>query len=182
MMIEHSESQILTIREVASYLKLPVSTVYRLVERRELPGNKVGRQWRFQRGLIDDWLKRRSEEKPTTILVVDDEERIRSVLSEALEERRRRVLTAANGPDALTVVSSTHVNLVLLDLAMPEMDGVETFRRIRAMKPDLPVVIVTAYPDSDLMARAMEIGPFTILQKPVDIYQLRKVAELAAVR
>ncbi|HLC40866.1 MAG TPA: response regulator [Methylomirabilota bacterium] len=179
-MAENPPTQILTIREVASYLKLPVSTVYRLVERRELPGNKVGRQWRFQRGLIDDWLKQRSQEKSTTILVVDDDERVRSVLSETLEEKGRRVLTAANGSEALTVVASTHVNLVLLDLAMPGMDGVETFRQIRKRHADIPVVIITAYPDSDLMARAMEIGPFTILQKPVDIHQLRKIADLIA--
>ena len=179
-MPEDPPNQILTIREVASYLKLPVSTVYRLVERRELPGNKVGRQWRFQRGLIDEWLKQRSQEKSTTILVVDDDERVRSLLSETLEEKGRRVFTAASGSDALAVVTSTHVNLVLLDLAMPGMDGVETFRQIRRTQPDLPVVIITAYPDSDLMARAMEIGPFTILQKPVDIHQLRKIAQLIA--
>ena len=179
-MPDNFPSQILTIREVASYLKLPVSTVYRLVERRELPGNKVGRQWRFQRGLIDEWLKERSQEKSTTILVVDDDERVRNLLSETLEERTRRVITAANGAEALTVLTSTQLNLVLLDLAMPEMDGVETFRQIRRTHPDLPVVIITAYPDSDLMARAMEIGPFTILQKPVDIHQLRKIAELIA--
>ena len=179
-MQENPPNQILTIREVAAYLKLPVSTVYRLVERRELPGNKVGRQWRFQRGLIDEWLKQRSQEKSTAILVVDDDERVRSLLSEALEEKGRRVLTAASGSEALRVVTSTHVNLVLLDLAMPGMDGVETFRQMRRTHPDLPVVIITAYPDSDLMARAMEIGPFTILQKPVDLHQLRKIAELIA--
>jgi excisionase family DNA binding protein len=177
-MEESHPTQILTIREVANYLKLPVSTVYRLVERQEIPGNKVGRQWRFQRGLIDEWLKQRSQEKTTTILVVDDEEMVRGVLSEALEGRGRRVLTAASGPEALSVVGSTHVNLVFLDLAMPGMDGVETFRGIRSARTDLPVVIITAYPDSDLMARAMEIGPFTILQKPVDIHQLRKTVEL----
>ena len=49
--------EILTIREVAGYLKLPVSTVYRLAERRDLPGHKVGRQWRFHKSVLDDWFR-----------------------------------------------------------------------------------------------------------------------------
>jgi excisionase family DNA binding protein len=171
-------SDILTISEVASYLKLPVSTVYRLVERRELPANKVGRQWRFQRGVIDEWLRRRSEATTITILVVDDEEKIRALLAEALDAPARRILQAGNGHDAVRLVASTSVDLVLLDLLMPEMDGVETFRRIHAARPELPVVIVTGYPESDLMLKVLEIGPFTVLQKPLDIHKLRRVVDL----
>lgn len=172
------ESDILTIPEVAFYLKLPVSTVYRLVERRELPANKVGRQWRFQRGVIDEWLRRGSEATTITILVVDDEEKIRALLAEALDAPARRILQAGNGHDAVRLVASTSVDLVLLDLLMPEMDGVETFRRIHAARPELPVVIVTGYPESDLMLKVLEIGPFTVLQKPLDIHKLRRVVDL----
>lgn len=173
-----SDSNIFTVAEVATYLKLPVSTVYRLAERREIPAHKVGRQWRFQRPVIDDWLRRRSEGRSTTLLVVDDEKDVRAVLAEALQGGGRRILQAENGHEAVRWATSTDVDLVVLDLLMPEMDGVETFRRIHAARPDLPVVIVTAHSGSELMLKVLEIGPFTVLQKPLDVEKLRKVVDL----
>ncbi|MEK6529934.1 MAG: response regulator, partial [candidate division NC10 bacterium] len=136
-------SDIFTVGEVAAYLKLPISTVYRLAERREIPGHKVGRQWRFQRTVIDEWLRKRSEMRTTTILVADDDDDVREVLAEALEGPGRQVLQARNGVEAVQWATSAPVDLIVLDLLMPEMDGVEAYRRIHAARPELPVVIVT---------------------------------------
>ncbi len=69
------------------------------------------------------------------------------------------------------------VDLVMLDLSMPGMNGVDTFREIHTLRPALPVIIVTAYPDSDLMAKALEIGPFTMMSKPVDLAQIQKTVD-----
>ena len=171
-------AEILTIRDVASYLKLPVSTVYRLAERRELPGHKVGRQWRFHKSILDDWFRQHAASFQTTVLVVDDEEVVRQFLAATLENPQRRVLTAQGGEDAVEIVQNTGIDLVLLDLLMPGMNGVETFRRLQKLRPELPVVIVTGFPDSELMARALEIGPFTVLNKPVDVAQLQKVVDV----
>lgn len=170
--------EVLTIRDVAAYLKLPVSTVYRLAERRELPGHKVGRQWRFHKSILDEWFRQHAATLRVTVLVVDDEEAIRQFLVAALETPHRQVITAASGEEALDLVKKTGVDLVLLDLMMPGMSGVETFRQIHALRHELPVVIVTGYPDSDLMSRALEIGPFTVINKPIDINQIQKVADL----
>ena len=171
-------SDIFTVGEVAAYLKLPISTVYRLAERREIPGHKVGRQWRFQRAVIDEWLRKRSETRTTTILVADDDDDVREVLAEALEGPGRRVLQARNGVEAVQWATSAPVDLIVLDLLMPEMDGVEAYRRIHAARPELPVVIVTGHAESDLMLKVLEIGPFTVLQKPLDIQKFRKVIDL----
>lgn len=171
-------SDIFTVGDVAAYLKLPISTVYRLAERREIPGHKVGRQWRFQRPVIDEWLRRRSETRSKTILVADDDDDVREVLAEALAGPGRRVLKARNGVEAVQWATSAPVDLVVLDLVMPEMDGVESFRRIHAARPDLPVVIVTGHTESDLMLKVLEIGPFTVLQKPLDLHKFRKVVDL----
>ena len=171
-------SNIFTVGEVAAYLKLPISTVYRLAERREIPGHKVGRQWRFQRTVIDEWLRKRSETRTTTILVADDDDDVREVLAEALEGPGRQVLQARNGVEAVQWATSAPVDLIVLDLLMPEMDGVEAYRRIHAARPELPVVIVTGHAESDLMRKVLEIGPFTVLQKPLDIQKFRKVIDL----
>jgi CheY-like chemotaxis protein len=109
--------------------------------------------------------------------VVDDDPAVRDFLVGALRTRQRGVLTAASGEEALQVLAREAVDLVLLDLSMPGLDGVETFREIQARRPGLPVVIVTGYPDSDLVARALEIGPVTMVSKPVDLPQIQKVVE-----
>ena len=83
-------AEILTIREVAGYLKLPVSTVYRLAERRKLPGHKVGRQWRFHKFVLDDWFRQHAVTRRSTILVVDDEPAIRELMVKALATRAAR--------------------------------------------------------------------------------------------
>ena len=171
--------EILTVEEAAAYLKLPVSTIYRLAERRQLPAHKVGRQWRFSRAAIDQWLQERSSMPAASILVVDDEAPIRDLLSQALGGHNRRILTAQNGLEALDVLESSKVDLILLDLKMPELDGAETFGKIRARGIDTPVILITGFPESEVMNRALESGPFTVISKPVDINQLRKVVELA---
>ncbi len=171
-------SEILTIRDVAAYLKLPVSTVYRLAERRELPGHKVGRQWRFHKSILDDWFRQHAASLRVQMLVVDDEEVVRQFLVAALQTPQRQVLTAASGEEAIEIAKKTDLDLVTLDVVMPGISGVETFRQLHALRPELPVVIVTGYPDSDLMAKALEIGPFTVINKPIDINQIQKVVDL----
>jgi excisionase family DNA binding protein len=170
-------AEILTIRDVAAYLKLPVSTVYRLAERRDLPGHKVGRQWRFHKPVLDEWFREHAASARSTVLVVDDEEAVRDVIAEALAGKQRDVLTAQSGEEALEIVKKHTVDVVLLDLSMPGLNGVDTFREIHALRPGLPVVIVTGYPDSDLMAKALEIGSFTMISKPVDTAQLQKTVD-----
>ena len=173
-----SAAEILTIRDVAAYLKLPVSTVYRLAERRDLPGHKVGRQWRFHKPVLDEWFRHHAARARSTVLVVDDEEAIRELMVSALQSKQRNILTAGSGEEALEIVKRTDVvDLVLLDLSMPGLNGVETFRELHALRPGLPVVIVTGYPDSDLMARALMVGPFTMISKPVDISQIQKTVD-----
>ncbi|MBI4014301.1 MAG: response regulator [Candidatus Rokubacteria bacterium] len=171
-------AEILTIRDVAAYLKLPVSTVYRLAERRELPGHKVGRQWRFHKSILDDWFRQHAATVRVNILVVDDEEVTREFIVSALQAGHRQILTAASGEEALEIAKQNDLDLVLLDLIMPGISGVETFRQLHAVRPELPVVIVTGYPDSDLMSRALETGPFTMINKPIDITQLQKVVDV----
>jgi excisionase family DNA binding protein len=172
-----SAGEVLTIRDVAAYLKLPVSTVYRLAERRDLPGHKVGRQWRFHKSVLDEWFREHAATARSTVLVVDDEEAIRDLMVAALGSKTREVLTAGTGEEAVEIAKRTDLDLVLLDLSMPGMSGADTFRELHTLRPELPVIIVTAYPDGELMAKALEIGPFTMISKPVDIAQIQKTVD-----
>ncbi len=84
------------------------------------------------------------------VLVVDDEEAVRLVTVEMLRRMGYAATAAVGGPDALAQISSQAFDLVLLDLAMPEMSGAETFNALRQIAPELPVLFMTGYSRDDL--------------------------------
>ncbi len=159
-------TELMTVREVAEYLRVTEKTIYRLLRRGRIPATKVGHQWRFDRVSIDEWLQRRSVGTQVNILVVDDEEVIGSLFKETLEELGHKVTKAKTGYEGLDLAKQQDFDLVFLDLKMPGMDGAELFRQIKSIKPKLPVTIITGYPESDMMARALAQGPFGVMSKP----------------
>lgn len=159
-------AELMTLEEVAGYLKVTKKTIYRLLRRSSIPATKVGSQWRFSRPSIDKWLNQKSIEVNVSILVIDDEEIVRILFQETLEELGHKVTTAGSGSEGLTLVKQQDFDLVLLDLKMPGMDGAELFHQIKTIKPKLPVIIVTGYPDSEMMMRALTYGPFGVMNKP----------------
>ena len=159
-------AELMTVEEIAHYLRVTEKTIYRLLKRGKLPATKVGHQWRFDKNSIDEWLKQGSDGTMANILVVDDEEVIRAIFKDTLEELGHRVIVAETGSEGLELVKQTDFDLVFIDLKMPGMDGAELFRQIKTIKPQLPVTIITGYPDSDMMARALAQGPFGVMNKP----------------
>ena len=99
-----------------------------------------------------------SEERKPVILVVDDDEHQLVAYQQELEDAGYEVLTAASGQEAIEVVRNQHVDLVLLDIAMPVMDGIETLARLLAIDRQLPVILNTAYSSyrDDFMTWAAE--------------------------
>ena len=159
-------AELMTVAEVARYLRVTEKTVYRLLKKGRIPATKVGRQWRFERNSIDEWLHQNSVGTQAVILVVDDKEVIRALFKGTLEELGHSVIVAETSSKGLELVKEQDFGLVFLDLKMPGMSGAELFRQIRAVKPKLPVVIATGYPDSDMMMQAMDQGPFGVMNKP----------------
>jgi excisionase family DNA binding protein len=170
-------AEVLTIEEVAVRLGRPVSTVFELIEHGNLPGHMVDGQWRFHRWVVEEWCRRQATPILPRVLIVDDDEVVRVTITEWLATVQREVVAAASGEEALAILKTTDVDLVLLDLSLPGLDGVETFRQIQALRPGVPVIIVTGYPDSALMAQALEIGPFTAISKPIHWDRMNRIVE-----
>jgi len=102
------------------------------------------------------------------ILVVDDEMVVRDSLKEWLQDEGFRVDMAESGDEALKMMGEENYNLLLLDIKMPGMDGVEVLKRSKDMRPELPVVMMTAYATVETAVEAMKIGALDYLMKPFD--------------
>lgn len=163
--------QVLTLEEAAQYLKVAKPTLYRLLEDGKIPAFKVGNQWRFTRELIDTWLWDQLPKKKK-VLVLDEDEFVTSELRRIINAEGHDVVTSASGRDVARLLEDTAFDLVFLDLMLPDLDGLESLRGIKKLKSGLPVVVMTGYPDGELMNRALELGPISILKKPVNRQQL----------
>lgn len=104
----------------------------------------------------------------TTILVVDDEKSVRDSIKMILEYEGYAIQFAENGPEALQKVQSPEVHLVLLDVKMAGMDGLEVLQRIREKNTDLPVIMISGHGTIDTAVEATKLGAFDFLPKPLD--------------
>lgn len=114
-----------------------------------------------------------SSEAPL-ILVVDDQMGVRRLIQEVFREVGYRVATAIHGQEAMALCSVELPAVVLLDVKMPVMDGVETLRTLHNIYPDLPVIIMTAVGDGDRVQEVLSIGARTCISKPFDVFDLRQ--------
>ncbi len=111
-----------------------------------------------------------------TLLFVDDEAVFLRMMREFFELRGHTVVTADNGYDALAKVKNLHLDAVFLDIRMPGMDGVETFRLIREVDADMPVIIVSGHTSEDLARDLLHEGAFDFVTKPVEMWRLAEIA------
>ena len=118
------------------------------------------------------------KDKPR-ILVVDDEESIRIMLRAVLEEEGYEIIEAADGPEAVKAVEQDPLDLILLDIRMTTMDGIETLTEIRKISPFVPVLMMTAYATVKTAVEALKAGAFEYLAKPLDIEELKILVQKA---
>ncbi len=113
--------------------------------------------------------------KEKGVLIVDDEKNIRLTLSQALEVLKVKTDTAANGEEALDKIEGKEFDLILLDLKMPGMDGMEVLRRVSEMRPDIRIIIITAYGTVESAVEAMKLGAADFIQKPFTPEEIREL-------
>jgi excisionase family DNA binding protein len=169
------ESTLMTLSEVAHYLGVSEKTIYRLLDSQAIPATRVGGLWRFDIEAIDKWLPESSISYKERILIIDDDRLIRILLREILHRSGSEAVVAESGKTGLKLMEEQRFSLVFLDLNMPEMDGAETFKRIREVCPDIPVVVMTGNPDSNLMSAALSYVPFEVLNKPFGSSDIRQI-------
>jgi two-component system, NtrC family, response regulator AtoC len=113
------------------------------------------------------------------ILIVDDDQKIRSVLSEILQAKGFSAIQAAGGKQSLELVRKAAPDVILLDLKMPGMDGMETLAELKIISPDIPIIIITAHGDVPTAVDAIKSGAYDFLVKPPDFDHLLIVVRRA---
>jgi two-component system NtrC family response regulator len=120
--------------------------------------------------------------RPKTILVVDDDESLRRVTQLQLEEAGYPVLAASNGTEALVLIEEASPALVITDLKMPGLSGLELLSKIRSSRPEITVVMITAFGTVQTAVEAMKAGAYDYITKPIDYEELVLVVNRAMER
>ena len=108
------------------------------------------------------------------ILIVDDEQESRELISEFLQLKGYQILIAADGQEAITIVKNERPHIVLLDIRMPGLDGIEVLKRIRAIDKGIGIIMITAVKDERVGEQALKLGACDYITKPIDLNDLEK--------
>jgi excisionase family DNA binding protein len=168
-----SSHNLMTVKETAAYLRIPLPTVYYLVQRGQLPAIQIGGRWRVKRDALDRDVLRSEEHGQPTVLVVDDEPAVQDLFKLFLKKSGFSRLIVENGKEALAALAKQKFDLCFLDLQLPDITGDEIFAFARQKYPDLPFVIITGYPDSEMLDNILKHGPITVLKKPLKLDQVQ---------
>ncbi|PID74900.1 MAG: hypothetical protein CSB28_00775 [Desulfobacterales bacterium] len=114
------------------------------------------------------------------ILIVDDEKEFANTLCQRLTLRKYEVMEAHSGKEGLTVLEESAADIVLLDLKMPDMDGLEFLAALRRKQPQTKVIMLTGHGSGEAGEQALAMGASAYLMKPVDFTELLKTVEEAA--
>ena len=108
-------------------------------------------------------------------MVVDDDPKILFAFREVLKTEGYKSVVAKDGEDALKKIITKNPNIVFLDVTMPKLDGLEVLRRLKAQRELVPVIIITGYGTMQTAIKAMQLGAFEYLTKPLDVAKIREV-------
>ncbi|MFZ7128702.1 MAG: response regulator [Desulfobacterales bacterium] len=116
------------------------------------------------------------------VLLIDDEEDFLKILAERLEARDMKVDTASSAKEALSRIESESFDAIVLDLAMPEMDGIEALRAIREKRPEVQVILLTGHATVEKGVEAIKLGAMDFLEKPADLELLKEKIKAASAK
>ena len=116
------------------------------------------------------------------ILIAEDERPLRVLLSEELQEENRRVKAAANGLEALALLREEEFDILITDLKMPQMGGIELLKEAKKLRPDLLVIVITGYASLETAIMALKEGAYDYIRKPFSLEELKVSVNNACTR
>ncbi len=166
---------LLTVKETAKYLRIPLPTVYYLVQRGQLPAIQIGGRWRIKKSSLDKDILKEDKSGQPTVLVVDDDESLQNLFKVFLKKIGFSRVVVGTVKEALAALRKAKgFDLVFLDLKLPDGPADDVYDVVKAEQPECPIIIITGYPDSEMLNRILAKGPITVLKKPLKVEQLKE--------
>ena len=169
---------LLTVKETAEYLRIPLPTVYYLVQRGQIPAIQIGGRWRIKKSSLDRDILRQDKQGQPTVLVVDDDPDLQELFKAFLKRIGFSRVVVGTAKDAIHSLRKQKFDLMFLDLQLPDAPGDQVYKTAKSLDPDLNVIVITGYPDSEMLDRILQISPVTVLKKPLKIEQLNQTVKI----
>ena len=166
-MSESMNQGLLNIREAASYLGISHHTLYKLLERREVPAAKIGGSWRFNRTALDEFVTSQSLVPRPRVLIIDSEKSGRDELADFASVRAGRIDTVNSAEEAIRTLGRDQPDLIFISANSADAVA-EDLSRMREGGIDSRVVLVISPSDAQLASPALEHGPVFLLPKPIE--------------
>ena len=177
-MSEAPGHNLLTVKETAEYLRIPLPTVYYLVQRGQIPAIQIGGRWRIKKSALDRDILRQDKQGQPTVLVVDDDPDLQELFKAFLKKIGFSRVVVGTAKDAISSLRKQKFDLMFLDLQLPDAPGDQVYKTAKQIDPDLNVIVITGYPDSEMLDRILQISPVTVLKKPLKIEQLNQTVKI----
>ena len=169
---------LLTVKETAEYLRIPLPTVYYLVQRGKIPGIQIGGRWRIKKSSLDRDVLREDKQGQPTVLVVDDDLGLQDLFQTFLKKIGFSRVVVGTAKDAIRCLRKQKFDLMFLDLQLPDAPGDQVFETAKQIDPGLNVIVITGYPDSEILDRILQVSPVTVLKKPLKVQQFYQTVKI----
>jgi excisionase family DNA binding protein len=175
---ETTNHDLLTVKETSQYLRIPLPTVYYLVQRGKIPAIQIGGRWRIKKSSLDRDVLRQDKQGQPTVLVVDDDPVLQDLFQTFLKRIGFSRVVVGTAKEAIKSLRKQKFDLLFLDLQLPDAPGDQVYQTAKQIDPDLNVIVITGYPDSEILDRILQVCPVTVLKKPLKIEQLYQTVKI----
>src|SRR6476660_6957458 len=169
---------LLTVKETAEYLRIPLPTVYYLVQRGKIPAIHIGGRWRIKKSSLYRDIPPQDKQGQPTVLVVDDAPGLQELFRTFLKQIGFSRVVVGTAKEAIKSLGKQKFDLMFLDLQLPDAPGDQVYQTAKQIDPDLNVIVITGYPDSEILDRILQVCPVTVLKKPLKIEQLYQTVKI----
>ena len=177
-MSETPTHNLLTVKETAEYLRIPLPTVYYLVQRGKIPAIQIGGRWRIKKSALDHDILHQDKQGQPTVLVVDDDLGVQDLFRTFLKQIGFSRVVVGTATEAINSLRKQKFDLMFLDLQLPDAPGDQVYKTAKQIDPDLNVIVITGYPDSEILDRILQVSPVTVLKKPLKVEQLNQTVNI----
>jgi excisionase family DNA binding protein len=173
--VNHS---LLTVKETAAYLRIPLPTVYYLIQRGQIPALQIGGRWRIKRSTLEKDILQQDEPGQPSVLVVDDDDEVQNLFRSFLKKAGFSRAVVGTAKEAIASLKKQKFDLLFLDIQLPDENGDEVFKAAKQLDPEMNIIIITGYPDSEILDKLLRNGPVIVLKKPLTVEQLTRTVKI----